>query len=163
MNGGVVLAILVSRKGHIFLDFLGVREEELMNYVIGAPLTHSLLVIKYQEKFLLMFNKWRQNWELPGGIIDKGETARECAVRELFEETNQTVSNLTFKGLMKFQLKPDDRIEYGALFSGEIINLNPFIDNDEAEQIILWDKVTDIGSIDEIDEKLLEYSYTCET
>lgn len=104
-----------------------------------------------------MFNKWRKNWKLPGEIIDEGETVRECAVRELFEETNQTVSNLTFKGLMKFQLKPDDRIEYGALFSGEIINLNPFIDNDEAEQIILWDKVTDIGSIGEIDKKLIEY------
>lgn len=43
------------------------------------------------------------------GMIDKGETPRECAVRELYEETNQSVTQLKFKGLMKFKLKPDDR------------------------------------------------------
>jgi 8-oxo-dGTP diphosphatase len=151
------MAILVSNKGHIFLDFLKINEGDISENVIDAPLTHSLVVAKHKEKYLLMFNKWRKNWELPGGIIDDGETARECAARELIEETNQSVENLTFKGLMKFQLKPDDRIEYGALFSGEIIYLKPFIDNDEAEQIVLWDKVTDIGLVNDIDEKLLEY------
>lgn len=151
------MTILISNKGHIFLDFLKISEKDIDKNVIDAPLTHSLVVAKHNEKYLLMFNKWRKNWELPGGIIDDGETPRECAARELMEETNQSIENLTFKGLMKFQLKPDDRLEYGALFSGEIIDLKPFIDNDEAEKIVLWDKVTDIGTVDEIDEKLLEY------
>ncbi|WP_141434288.1 hypothetical protein [Bacillus sp. 03113] len=58
---------------------------------------------------------------------------------------------------MKFKLKPDDRIEYGALYSGEIEELKPFKENEEAEQIALWDRERKIGYIDEIDEKLLEY------
>ena len=33
-----------------------------------------------------------------GGMIDEGETARECAVRELLEETNQMIEDLSFKG-----------------------------------------------------------------
>ncbi|WP_194287360.1 NUDIX hydrolase [Gracilibacillus oryzae] len=32
---------------------------------------------------------------MAGGIIDSGETPRECAVRELFEETNQSVKSLS--------------------------------------------------------------------
>jgi hypothetical protein len=36
-------------------------------------------------------------------------------------------------------------MEYGGLFSGEIGVFKPFKDNDEEEQIILWDKVTDIA------------------
>lgn len=54
-----------------------------------ASVCNALLVIRHDDKFLLMFNKWKKYWELPGGIIDEGETARECAVRELLEETNQ--------------------------------------------------------------------------
>ncbi|MBS4205014.1 NUDIX hydrolase [Bacillus sp. FJAT-49754] len=128
-----------------------------MKYVNDAPLTHSLVVASYQGKFLLLFNKWRKYWELPGGMIDKGESPRQCALRELYEETNQRIDNIKFKGLMKLQLKPDDRMEYGALYSGVISDLKPFNENDEAEQIILWNQVTDIGYIDEIDEKLLDY------
>ena len=88
------MAILISKKGNVFLDFLEIDESNINNHINDAPLTHSLVVVKYKKDYLLMFNKWRQNWELPGGIIDEGETPRECAVRELYEETNQTVSQL---------------------------------------------------------------------
>jgi|SRR5690625_304908 len=151
------MPILIDREGHVFLDFLKVEENKINNHINDAPLTHSLVVGKYKGKYILMFNKWRQCWELPGGIIDKGETPKECAVRELFEETNQSVEHLTFKGLMKFKLKPDDRLEYGALYSGEILDVKPFQENEEAEKIVFWDQQSDIGYITEIDEKLLEY------
>lgn len=58
---------------------------------------------------------------------------------------------------MKFKLKPDDRLEYGALYSGEIVDVKPFKENEEAEQIVFWDQKSDIGYITEIDEKLLDY------
>jgi 8-oxo-dGTP diphosphatase len=156
-EGGDRLSILTNSKGHTFLEFIKLPESQIESSELDAPLTHSLLVIKYEHKFLLIFNKWRKHWELPGGIIDQGETPRESAIRELFEETNQSLSDLDYKGLMKFQLKPDDRIEYGALYSGELPVINTFIENDEAAKIIFWDQKSDIGYIDEIDEKLIEY------
>jgi 8-oxo-dGTP diphosphatase len=36
-------------------------------------------------------------------------------------------------------------------------SISPFQANDEAEQIIFWDTVEEIGHIDEIDKKLLEF------
>ncbi|MGM1049245.1 MAG: hypothetical protein ACQEXX_24335 [Bacillota bacterium] len=67
-----------------------------------------------------------------------------------------------FQGLMKFKLQPDfhgpERTEYGALFSGQLIQLNEFIENDEAKAIILWDGASDIGAVEEIDKKLIEFT-----
>jgi 8-oxo-dGTP pyrophosphatase MutT (NUDIX family) len=47
-------------------------------------------------------DKCRKQWELPAGIIDNDETSRQCAVRELFEQTNQTVDIVRFRGLMNY-------------------------------------------------------------
>ncbi|XEC96682.1 NUDIX domain-containing protein [Paenibacillus tarimensis] len=154
------MAIVTDKKGNILLDIFEIKEEDIDSITLDAPLTHSLIVVRYQENFLLMHNKWRNSWELPGGVIEQGETARECVIRELFEETNQTVDQVEFKGLMKFDLQPSfhgpKRMEYGALFFCELENLVNFVENNEADQIILWDGSSDIGYIEEIDEKLIE-------
>jgi 8-oxo-dGTP diphosphatase len=100
------MAIVTDAKGNIFLEYKIMLEEELNKIPLDAPLTHSLIVVKYQCKYLLMLNKWRKSWELPGGVIEQGENARECIIRELLEETNQKVADVEFKGLMKFDLQP---------------------------------------------------------
>lgn len=156
------MAIITDSKGNIFLDFFMMAEDELENISLDAPLTHSLIVVTYQNKYLLIFNKWRRAWELPGGIIEDGESTRECVIRELFEETHQQAGNVEFKGLMKFELQPDfhgpKRFEYGALFAGELDIVVDFVENDEAEKIIFWDGFSDIGQIEEIDKKIIEFA-----
>jgi len=157
------MAIMTDAKGNIFLEFIVIEENRLDVAALDAPLTHALIVVKCQEKYLFLHNKWRNSWELPGGVIEEGETARQCVIRELFEETNQKVDEdeVTFKGLMKFRLQPSfhgpERTEYGALFSSELIQLDDFIENDEARSIILWNGVSDIGHVAEIDKKLIEF------
>lgn len=97
----------------------------------------------------------------PGGIIEEGESARNCVVRELLEETNQEIKEVNFKGLMKFRLQPSfhgpERTEYGALFSGQLDQLTDFVQNDEASAIILWDGTSDIGHMAAIDKKLIAF------
>ncbi|QHW31726.1 NUDIX domain-containing protein [Paenibacillus rhizovicinus] len=155
------MAIMTDSKGNIFLEFLAMQENQLDAAALDAPLTHALIVVKCQDKYLFMHNKWRNSWELPGGIIEEGETARECVVRELREETNQSIADVDFKGVMKFRLQPSyhgpERTEYGVLFAGRLSRLDDFIENDEASSIVLWDGISDIGDIAEIDKKLIEF------
>lgn len=154
------MSIVTDAQGNILLDIIKTTESELARMDLDAPLTHALIVVKCQGKFLMMFNKWRSSWELPGGVIEQGETARECVLRELHEETNQTISDIEFKGLMKFHLQPSfhgpERMEYGALFYAELSELKHFVENDEAAEITLWDAISDIGTVAIIDRKLLE-------
>lgn len=156
------MAIMTDSKGNIFLEFLKIDYEQLDTITLDAPLTHALIVVECQGKHLFLHNKWRNYWELPGGLIEQGETSKQCVIRELFEETNQNINEVEFKGLMKFRLQPSfhgpERTEYGALFSGQIYQLDDFVENEEAKSITLWDGVSEIGDIAEIDKKLIEFT-----
>lgn len=54
------MPILTCKNGNVFIDFLAVKETDIPNHLGDVPLTHSLVVAKYQEKHLLLFNKWRK-------------------------------------------------------------------------------------------------------
>ncbi len=49
-------------------------------------LTHCLAVVKIGDNYLLGWNKRRNRYEIFGGCIEKGETARDCIIRECHEE-----------------------------------------------------------------------------
>lgn len=147
--------LTINQKGDVFLDFFEVLEEVLESEATRfEPLTHALVVARAEQGFLLMLNAYRHKWEVPGGFIDAGETPRQTAARELMEETGQ-VADLRFRGIMEFQLQPDGRMEYGALYVADLKEIRPFEPNTEALKIHLWSG-EDIGYIDEIDQKLLE-------
>ena len=141
-----------NKSGWTLLEYLKISEEEIEKY---DPVTGAFAVISVKGKYLIGFNQWRGQWEFPAGGIEQGETAREAAIRELFEETHQTQRNLNFAGLFKVQ---DSRglIKYQAVFTGELTELQPFIPakGDEMERIRLWDLKEDIGYVDECDLKI---------
>ena len=76
--------LIEDQKGNQLLQLIALSETDLSTVV---PLTHALVVARHAGKNLLVFNRYRQYWELAGGLIDAGETPRDCAARELQEES----------------------------------------------------------------------------
>lgn len=148
------MPICINQNGVIFEELINISENQVND--LYFPITHALVVAKNQRGYLLLFNSWKKHWELAGGILEEGETLKECALREMLEETNQIPDRIEFKGLMKFIFK-NGKIEYGGLYSAQIVAERPFINNDETDQIVFWDGKEEIGFIDGIDKELLKY------
>lgn len=137
-----------------FLDFIRVREEEIHNF---KPVAGSFAVIQCSGKYLLCFNTWRNQWEIPAGKREDNETSKECAIRELYEETGQSENDLEFKGLLKVRNLTNANVKYNPVYFTSVKKLNPFKQNDETSKIKLWDLNEEIGYIDEIDFKIFDY------
>ncbi|TFB14234.1 NUDIX domain-containing protein [Filobacillus milosensis] len=144
----------VNNFGLEFLDFIELSEIELDSF---QDLAGSFNVIKCDGKYLLCYSVFRQQWEFPAGKQEKGETARDCAKRELYEESGQIVDNLEFRGVMKVFSRSKNSIKYNPVYYAEINQLQPFVENDETSEIMLWDQTERLESVDEVDIKLLEY------
>ncbi|WP_053075131.1 NUDIX domain-containing protein [Ornithinibacillus californiensis] len=145
--------MITNNNGRRFIDFIAIREAEMDQFY---PIAGSFAVIKCQQKFLLCYNNWRKQWEIPAGSRENDETPMECAIRELFEETGQVVTDMKFMGLLKTE-GMDNNLKYNPVYYGEIDKLMPFLENDETTKITLWDGYQDIGCMDEVDRRVFEY------
>lgn len=145
---------LTQNNGFEFVEFIKIHENEIKRY---SPIAGSFAVIKCEEKILMIYNKWRKQWELPAGKREEGETEKECAIRELYEETGQNIPDLDFLGLLKLKNSFNGEIKYNPVYSASVAQLQPFIENEEVTEVKLWSLEETIGVIDEIDLKLLEF------
>ena len=145
---------LTKNNGREFADFISMSEEDIFDYL---PLAGSFAVIKCKGKYLMCYNIWREQWELPAGRREGGETPKECAIRELFEETGQRVSELEFKGLLKSQKAISGEVRYNPVYFTEMEQLQPFIENEETSEIRLWDLKEELGYFDSVDIRIFDY------
>lgn len=143
-----------NKFGLQFLDFICVDESQIHQF---HPLAGSFAVVTYDGKFLICFNRWRNQWELPAGKREPGETPKECAIRELYEETGQKVTDLAFKGLMKIKDTKKDEIKYNPVYFTELEELHPFIENNETTEIKLWLPFESLEPFDQVDFRLLAF------
>lgn len=152
--------IIENKNGDKLLEIISIEENKILQEY--SPVTHALVVIKSKGKFVLLHNKYRNQWEIAGGCLEKGETLRQCAERECYEEIGYAVVNTRYIGLMKLMVKgnyfhKEDKIEYGVLYCADIFDDITFKENNEMTKICLYEHGMDIGYINEIDNKLLEY------
>lgn len=151
--------------GNILLSVEDTDEAELS----GDPLfTHCLAVVRVGDEYLLGRNRWRNRYEIFGGCAEKGETARECILRECSEELGFVFTDITYLGAVRFLLKPDyfsqnERIELGGLYGITLPEMSVddlygrIRDKEEITALALYSRIRGREPIALIDEKLLEY------
>lgn len=134
------------------LRFVACDEPLVPEDDLDVPLTWAMVVIQRDEQFLLHHNFNRMQWECAGGGIEAGESVAQAAMREVLEETSQQVRALVCRGVFKLKLHHDQRVEYGALYTGIVDTMQPFVINNESDRITWW-KPDDV-----LDDRLSELS-----
>ena len=154
-----------DQDGNILVSIETMSEEELSE----SPLfTHCLAVVKAGDEYLLGRNRWRNRYEIFGGCREKGESPRDCILRECNEEFGFASADITYIGTMRLLLKPDcfskeEREELGGLYGISLPDISPedmysrIKDREEITDLRFYSQVRDKEPIARIDEKLLEY------
>ena len=88
----------------------------------------SVTLARAPEGITLVYSRYRKVWELPGGLIDPGETARACAAREFREETGGAAGDLQWLGLVEVF---DGQTHFGGVYSAVAESLPRDFQNEE--------------------------------
>jgi 8-oxo-dGTP diphosphatase len=111
------------------------------------------------DRVLLVDNRLRDCWEIPGGHIDPGESARAAAVRELREESGLDVPDLTFGFLSHVLLGPYSRDAWDAVYVGRLaegVDPPPFTPNSEIAGVCWWRVGEPLERLAPLDAKFAE-------
>ncbi|WP_409491281.1 NUDIX hydrolase [Amycolatopsis sp. cmx-11-12] len=127
-----------DRAGNTLVDFRFVAEEELGRLVEQVAVPASLVVATHADAVLMIFDSWRRQWELPGGMRETGESPREAAVRELGEETGIHGADLSFAAVAEFDLTNPERRELLAVYRVQLRDVPRLTVNDEALDFRWW-------------------------
>lgn len=136
-----------------FVALHAVPEDECANPCDGrAPARFAVLLARAPRGVTLVFSRFRRVWELPGGLIDPGETARDCAAREFREETGGEPGELEWLGLMEVN---EGGTHFGAVFVCTARHLPEIFENQETVALGFFTPLGSPQPLGESDSALL--------
>jgi len=110
----------------------------------SSPLARSVVVVKWGQQMLLGFNVNRQQWELPGGAVEPGESAHEAAIRELAEETGIRVDQVALIARAECMFGSEATAHLAAVFTVVLGSAPDLVENDELNSFMWWDPTAEL-------------------
>ncbi len=116
-------------------------------------LNTSLCYIEKDGKYLMLHRVKKENdvnrdkWIGVGGKFEAGESPKECAKREIFEETGLLARNLCYRGIVTFVCPPyeseDMHLFTTADFEGELKECDEgtleWVEKSRLSELNLWE------------------------
>ena len=106
--------------------------------VYPEPTTGALIINPEGKLFLVKSHKWHDQYVVPGGHVELGETIQQALIREIKEETNLDIFDLEFIQTVEmvydkafWKKKHFIFIDYSAKTNSEEVILN-----DEAQDFV---------------------------
>ena len=106
-------------------------------YEPDAKLTYAIISARFQNSWIFVRHQKRSTWEIAGGHIEKGETAKEAAGRELMEETGAIRFDLDC--IATYSVNIDGEIGWGRLYLAEVFEMGAIPDMSEIAEAKLQD------------------------
>lgn len=126
-----------SRAAPVLAKFLELHEVDEARHETIATTSFAVVIARAPRGVVLVFNRYRKVWELPGGLIDPGETPRAAAARELAEESGciAPADALVWLGLVSVD---DGATHHGAVYRAEVDSVPEEFQSEETGGIAYW-------------------------
>jgi ADP-ribose pyrophosphatase YjhB (NUDIX family) len=129
----------------------------------NAPKPNSMVpsvnvVVTNDDGDILLIRRTDNNWALPGGAIDLGESVAQATIRETQEETGVTPEITGLVGIytdpwhvIHYTSNDEARQEFSIVLTGRPVNGQPTPRSESSE--VRWVPATDVGEY-EIDRAM---------
>jgi 8-oxo-dGTP pyrophosphatase MutT (NUDIX family) len=122
------------------LDYLDDPDAPKANSLVPSA---NAIVLNDHEQFLLIRRTDNDNWSLPGGAMDLGETIAQTAVREVKEETGVDCEILSIIGIyttpghiLEYTSTGEVRQEFSVVFTAHATAGEPTPSDESSE--VAW-------------------------
>lgn len=123
--------------------------------VADREIGFSVIVTRYEGKWVFSRHRERVTWEVPGGHREIGESTDETAVRELWEETG--IRDAVLTPVTVYGVDRDGDKSYGMLYFADAHERGEVPDGTEMLETELFVTLPDDLTYPEIQPKLFNY------
>ena len=146
---GVRLDLLTNPRTGELLQRLVLETPDWVNTVAITPENRVVLVRQFR------FGIGKITTEIPGGIVDPGETSGEAARRELLEETGYTSEDWAYLGAVEANPATQNNLCHHWVARGVVKVNEPELG--EGEDIVVLDMSVDEIKLEIREERLLHF------
>jgi 8-oxo-dGTP pyrophosphatase MutT (NUDIX family) len=143
--------LAAEHEPHRLLQLLTIDESELERL---PSLSQVRVLAIHDDKLLLVFDRQRQRWQLPGSALSLHETAQTCALRALREETGNDCRPDQLRFVCAYELRLDP-IEHGGLFTLSVEHIPAFLPNPGIGANLWWGGSALSHPLDAVDHELV--------